>query len=738
MNRSLPVLLLLLAACSSGNGEHNPDTDSVATDGGPTGNTETTDHAPMAQDDATNLAEGGTASIDVVANDEDIDGDLDPSSVTVTVLPTHGTVEVDATGTATYVNDGGDTAADSFAYVVADSHGNTSNVATVSITVSPVSDPPVAVDDAAAVDEGGMVVIDLLANDIDDDGLDPTSIRIASSAASGTVSLPGDGTAVYTHDGSETSADVFQYQVRDLSGIFSNVATVTVDVALVEEPPVAVDDFATLVAGAAVQVDVAANDDDPEGQLDLGSISIVSPPSVGTAVANADGTVTYTHGGGPVVEDELTYTIADLAGQVSNVATVTLRQEPPLGCGPVTLDPAFAGDGTVNPLTPGTDYDDGAYAAAIQPDGKTVLGGRYYRNAYGRTVSMTRVDATGALDPTFGGDGYAEDLFQVDSSVYGIAVQPGDGYIAAAGAMLGDLLVFRLQPDGTFDNTFGVNGVVTVPSIDVSYDAHAMLALQPDGDLLAVGSTGGDFAVVRLLPDGTPDPAFGVGGIATVDLGGAETAYTLLLQPDGSILAAGSSDGDFAIVRLDATGALDPTFGGGSGSVVVDVSGADDEAYGLALQGTDIIAVGAADLTFDYLYDTGWGIVRLLSDGSFDLAFGNKGVVWDPIPPNVLAGTGNNDRAYAVAGVSEGAILVAGQAQWNDGFGRMLVARYLEDGTPDPCFDGDGYYTQDTWDIFAQSDAAHFVSVGPDGSWTVVGAVNPSAFGYEGILHALP
>lgn len=603
-------------------------------------------------------------------------------------------------------------------------------------TAGPAPDAPVAVDDAATVDEGGVVVIALLDNDSDDDGLDPAAIRITADPATGEVTLGGDGTATYTHGGGEDGADSFAYEVRDVTGVWSNVATVDVTVLGVADPPVAVDDAATLVVGGAVRVDVVANDSDPDGAIDPASVVVVSAPAVGTVTVLADGTVDYTHDGSGVLADSFTYTVEDTTGATSNVATVTVSTLPPLGCGKVVLDPSFAGDGTVNLVTPGTDYDDGAHATALQADGKRVLGGKYYRTAYGRTATVTRIDASGALDPAFDGDGFAEDLFRVDSAVYGLGVQSDDA-IVGAGALAGDLLVFRLLPDGSFDGTFGVGGSVTLPTVDVHYDAHEMLAIQPDGKLVAAGTVAGDFAVARFLADGSLDGSFGIGGVATLDLGGADTAYTLLLQPDGRIVVGGTTDGDFGLVRFDVDGAPDLAFGAG-GVAVLDVTGKDDQAYGLALDGTDIVAVGCGDCSFDYLYDAGFALARFDGGGVPDATFGAGGAVYDPIPAGILAGTGHNDRAYAVSVLAGGALLVAGQAQWNDGAGRMLVARYLADGSVDPCFDGDGYYPQNAWDVFAQSDVAHAVDVAPDGSFTVVGTTNPSAFGYQAVLRALP
>lgn len=113
-------------------------------------------------------------------------------------------------------------------------------------------------------------------------------------------------------------------------------------------------------------------------------------------------------------------------------------------------------------------------------------------------------------------------------------------------------------------------------------------------------------------------------------------------------------------------------------------------------------------------------MVRFQPDGTLNATFGAGGTLFDRIPSGLLGGTGHNDHAYAVAPLAGGGVLVVGQAQWNDSFGRMLVACYLADGAVDRCFDGDGCYTQGRWDVFSQGDAAHDVLVGADGSFVVV------------------
>jgi hypothetical protein len=116
----------------------------------------TTDAAPTATDDGATVARGGSVGVDVLANDDDPDGDIDPATVRVVRAPAAGTTAVDAaTGVVTYTHDGSATTSDSFTYTVADATGNVSNEATVSVSITDQSsDLPVTDGLALHLDAG--------------------------------------------------------------------------------------------------------------------------------------------------------------------------------------------------------------------------------------------------------------------------------------------------------------------------------------------------------------------------------------------------------------------------------------------------------------------------------------------------------------------------------------------------------------------------------------------------------
>ena len=325
-------LALLASGCKG-----KPDDDTQTTD--PTGTTSPDPGAaPVAVADALTVDEAGVALLDLVSNDTDADGDLDPASVMVAAAPTVGSVAVQADGSVQYTHDGSETTADSFTYTVADSEGNRSTEATVEVTVTPVNDAPEAVDDGAVVLEGDVVGVVVLANDADvDDAVDPTSVVLASDPTNGTAVVEADGSITYTHDGSETTTDSFSYMVQDEFGAASGEATVAVTVTPVADPPVAVDDLTSVDEGALETFDVLANDSDAENDLDPDTVFVVTPPGHGTAVVLPGGSIEYTHDGSETTVDALEYYVSDATGLVSNFAVVSIVVNP-VNDAPVAVD----------------------------------------------------------------------------------------------------------------------------------------------------------------------------------------------------------------------------------------------------------------------------------------------------------------------------------------------------------------------------------------------------------------
>jgi VCBS repeat-containing protein len=215
---------------------------------------------------------------------------------------------------------------DSFTYQVRDAAGALSNVATVQIRVDGTNDAPVAVNDPASgrfvVAAGSNRVLTILSNDTDvDNAINPASVSLEILPSFGTAIVNSDGTVTYRPSTGFRGNDSFTYRVRDVLGAVSNEATVSI---LVNDSPVAVGDQAFTSRNLPVNINVLANDNDPDGTLDTTSVTIVTAPSAaqGTAQVLSNGQIRFTPAASFVGEATFSYTVRDNVGTTSNVAQV--------------------------------------------------------------------------------------------------------------------------------------------------------------------------------------------------------------------------------------------------------------------------------------------------------------------------------------------------------------------------------------------------------------------------------
>ena len=311
---------------------------------------------PMAVNDAfaTNEDTPYTATLgvnDLLLNDADLDGDTLTVNTTPVSGPSNGTLVLNGDGTFTYTPNANSSGSDSFVYEVSDGNGGTAQ-ATVNITVNPINDDPVAVNDAFATDEdtpytATLGVNDLLLNDADLDG-DTLTVNTTpvSGPSNGTLVLNGDGTFTYTPNANFSGSDLFVYEVSDGNGGTAQ-ATVNITVNPVNDDPVAVNDaFATdedtpYTATLGVN-DLLLNDADPDGDTLTVNATPVSGPSNGTLVLNGDGTFAYTPNATFYGSDSFVYEVSDGDGGTAQ-ATVNITVNP-INDDPMAINDAFATD----------------------------------------------------------------------------------------------------------------------------------------------------------------------------------------------------------------------------------------------------------------------------------------------------------------------------------------------------------------------------------------------------------
>ncbi len=387
---------------------------------------------------------------------------------------------------------------------------------------------------------------------------------------------------------------------------------------------------------------------------------------------------------------------------------------PPAG----TLDTSFGSGGKVT-TTFGSSTDDYAYAVALAPDGKIVVAGRSY-NGTNNDFALARYNADGSLDTSFGSGGkVTTGIHTGDDVAYALALAPDGKIVVAgytdAGSTGYDFALARYNADGSLDTTFGSGGKVTTAFGSGTDEAYA-LALAPDGKIVVAGrSRNGanyDFALARYHTDGTLDTSFGSGGKVVTAIGAnTDEAYALALDPDGKIVAAGTSlNGltyDFALARYNADGSLDTTFGSG-GKVTTAIGSGYDAAAGVALtpDGKIVLAGRSHNGT-----NLDFALARYNANGTLDTTFGSGGKVVTAI------GT-SDDIAYDIALAPDGRMVVTGMSDNGTNLD-FALARYNADGTLDASFGSGGKVTTP---IGASNDSAYAIVLAPDGKIVVAGA----------------
>ena len=395
--------------------------------------------------------------------------------------------------------------------------------------------------------------------------------------------------------------------------------------------------------------------------------------------------------------------------------------QPPESSGP--LDEMFGFGGGFVTTSIGVIRDD-ARAVAVQPDGKIVAAGSTLI-AVGSHISdfaIVRYNANGTVDTEFGNDGRVVTSVGGFGEATSLMLQP-DGSIVAAGhafTATGVVMVLaRVRANGTLDSSFGTAGLVFTPI--GAGAALSTLALQPDGKIVAFGTAFIDpqkpvFAVVRYNANGSLDPTFGSGGVVTTGTGGIHEAHAGAVLPGGKIVAAGYKfDGtnfEVELARYDTSGSLDPTFGSG-GSVTTDLGPAGEGATSLTVQADGKLVVGGRSGDQS-------AIVRYSANGVLDSSFGVGGKVVAPFGAQEVGGTDG------VALQPDGKIVAVGYETVGN-VDRFVAVRYWANGALDATFGAAGKATLP----IGNADASA-IAVQPDGKLVVAGSASS-----DGFVHSL-
>jgi len=464
----------------------------------------------------------------------------------------------------------------------------------------------------------------------------------------------------------------------------------------------------------AIVVDVAASYDS-NSKMALFSVSSALAYKT-TYIATISGAVKDLEGNGMESDYSWTFTTMEEGGTPPETKIVfTVEPDPDFGTGG-----KFSHD--INGLGK-VEYGSNVL---IQPDGKILVSSYYGDGANGHDadIEVLRLDEHGVLDPTFDADGIAE----IDCNsfwgiqwwlLHGLALQ-SDGKVLVGGDCGMHATLFRLNADGTPDNTFGAPLGYAQIEHDIAggnWSAIFSLAMQPDGlggEKILVGGIANAingwnvqpvWVLARFNLDGTLDATFGDQGahpgILIEDWGTVhdDGVREIIVLPDRKIIAYGNASHgappplnvDFGVARYSADGVLDTTFGAGAdadgidGFVNIDFGGMD-WSYSIA-RTADGKLVGGVHVnccapTSDF------GIFRLTSSGALDPAFGTGGKV------QIDFGRSLGDIGNAIVALPDGSVIVGGQVDngVNVDFGLVMLK---PDGTIDTNFGTDGFILTD-------------------------------------------
>lgn len=278
-----------------------------------------------------------------------------------------------------------------------------------------------------------------------------------------------------------------------------------------------------------------------------------------------------------------------------------------------------------------TTPDGVGYAVKIQADGKIVAAGM----SSDQKFMVTRYNSDGSLDNTFGNGGFV--ITQIGSGysfANSLAIQ-SDGKIVLTGHSeisinnIG-IAMTRYNTDGSLDNAFGNSGIVTL-DLNSTYDIANSIAIQSNDQKIIVGGTMGNNSVLvaRFNSNGTLDNSFGTNGIISTQVGSSSSSNSMKLQTDGKIIITGGmmdSQGytQFLTIRYNLDGSLDNTFGTG-GIVSTSVGTGFQWGWDLAIQNAKIVVGGVR--TVSTAQNSEFILIRYNSDGSLDNTFGVGGIV---------------------------------------------------------------------------------------------------------------
>ncbi|MBK6485167.1 MAG: T9SS type A sorting domain-containing protein [Chitinophagales bacterium] len=381
---------------------------------------------------------------------------------------------------------------------------------------------------------------------------------------------------------------------------------------------------------------------------------------------------------------------------------------------PGTLDSTFATNG-LQTLKPSSGFDNAYSVHILPDGKMLIGGASQVTGSSNWDVIVYRLNTDGGIDSTFGINGYAYSNYQGYSQYVRTMKVLSDGKLLFVGGIEDDnfqvdVFATRLNEDGTPDLSFGDNGTVVIP-VGSGEDICMAVVEQLDSKLILAGKSNvpgfiyTNSIVIRMNSDGTLDNDYGTNGIVTLDAGyDYESAEDMMLLDDGSLLVSGyvgSNHYDILTFKLTDTGAPDVTFGS-NGTAIFNLNNGDDMAYAILRSPFDnriLIGgrVGDGSTKTDFL------VMAITESGLLDSTFGNNGRASIHIKVN--------DAGLDLAVQANGRIVLGGTSGAGFATNDFAICRFNDDGSIDSTFGTNGAtlsevssFFSDIEDIALQAD----------------------------------
>jgi uncharacterized delta-60 repeat protein len=392
-----------------------------------------------------------------------------------------------------------------------------------------------------------------------------------------------------------------------------------------------------------------------------------------------------------------------------------------------SFDACFGKNGKrTSDLTTGADANE-AQAVAIDAQGRIVLVG-YATIAGSTNFAVVRYNADGSLDNSFGTSGVTTFAFGgLTERAVAVTTDSSDRIVVlgsdASGSTSSDFAVARLDETGALDNTFSGDGKQTVNFGGFNNDYGHAVAIDSTGKIVVAGFTdnaGGiiDFAVARLLTDGSLDNTFDTDGRQTVDFAtNADEAYAVTIGAADSIIVAGKTaagDDEMAVAKLTSAGALDTTFDTDGLQTVGFAGGSNDAAKAVSLDSSgNVFVAGYTVVGTDVVF----AVAKLTAAGVSDTTFDTDG-------KQTVNFGGTDEQANSILVDSSGRIVIVGTSDGAEI--KFAVARLTAIGGLDSTFNGTGKLRSD---YSGTGDTGNAGVLDADGKIVVVGSRQADSFG---------